>query len=194
MSLRWRVSLANSALSMLSPKLLPFLYERNSAAATQGTLDGVPVVSDMPAITAEAKSLGAFSWDKEQTGCKMVVYQGVTGNADIRLKDGTLSIQKIDPKEGGAVDITFDFAVSDLDAETMGELAVLKNHEVDIELTAPDIISQQQDLAKDEELTPEKVFIGSEKTPLEAKVKVKRPVKPAGKVHLVSPNRGKAKA
>lgn len=168
MSLRWKVTLPNrEVLPMLDATLLPFLYEKNSAAQTQGTLDGVPVVSDMPQLTAAARKLGSLPWKDEQTGCKLIVYQGVTGDRDIRLKDGTRAIQKLEPREGGTVDVTFDFDVSDLDAETMGDLAVLKNHEPDIELTAPEIVSQAQIDEEDdageqqEELTPEKALAGA---------------------------------
>jgi hypothetical protein len=143
-SLRWKVTLANDKLKMLDPTLLPFLYQKSSAAKAQGTLDGVPVVSDMPQLTEAARRAGSLGWKDEQTGCKLNVYQGVTGDRNIQLTDGTRTIQKIDPKEGGTVDVTFDYDAADLDAETMGDLAVLKNHELDIELTVPEILQPRQ--------------------------------------------------
>lgn len=160
-SLRFKATLANEKLNMLDRSLLPFLYQKNSAAKTQGQLDGIPVVSDMPQLTEAAKRMGSIDWDGEQSGCKLTVYQGVTGDMNITLVDGTASIQKVVPKEGGTIDVTFDYDVGDLDAETMGELAVLKNHEPDIELTVPEVLQQrprQADVEDEEQLTPEKAL------------------------------------
>lgn len=162
-SLRFRITFSNDKLHMLDASLLPFLYEKNSAAQTQGALDGIPVVSDMPQLTPAARRLGTFGWEDEQTGCSLLVYRGVTGDMDVKLRDGTRTIKTVSPKEGGTVDIVFDFRATDLDAETMGELAVLKNHEPDIELTAPEIVSRQPDLQEEEQeqeeqVTPEKAL------------------------------------
>ena len=143
-SLRFKVTSANDILNQLDPKLRPFLYEKNSAAQTQGALDGVPVVSDLPALTQAAQKIGALGWDDEQTGCKLHIYQGATGHGDIKLKDGTVDKVKIEPHDGGTVDVFFDFYAADLDAETMGEIAVLHQHEMDIELTAPELVSKKQ--------------------------------------------------
>lgn len=150
-SLRFKVTAANDILNKFDASLRPFLFEKNSAAQTQGALDGIPVVSDLPQLTDAAKRIGPISWDEEQTGCSLVVYQGASGAGDIKLKDGTVDKVKIDPKDGGTVEVSFDFYAADLDAETMGELAVLHQHEMDIELTAPEIISaKQQTLGEDE--------------------------------------------
>jgi hypothetical protein len=166
-ALTFKTTLANDKLALLDVSLLGFLYEKNSAAQTQGTLDGVPVVSSMPSLTAAAKALGALSWDGEQTGCKLVIYQGATGAADIHLKDGEVDKVKLDPKEGGAVDFTWRFYTAAVDAETLGELGVLKSHEVDVELTLPEALQQQIDSKKDgakkgAAKTPEQAFTETE--------------------------------
>lgn len=146
------VPLPNSKLAMLNPTLQPFLYENNVGKSnTTATLDGVEVVSDTPNLTEAAQALGALSWDYEQTGCTLVIYSGATGHGNITLRDGTVRKMKIDPKEGGTVDHTFQFYSADVDAEVIGELAILKSLERDIELTAPEIISQQQQLGEDED-------------------------------------------
>lgn len=145
-ALAFKVTLANSALAMLDKTLLTFLYAKgNSGAAAQATLDGVEVVSDFPSLTKAAVMLGDLSPKEgnEQTGCKLHIHVGATGHADIKLQDGTVTVKKISPKEGGAVDFHVVFYTSDVDAETMGELGVLKSHDLDIELTAPEIISKQ---------------------------------------------------
>lgn len=167
-SLRFLVTLPNTALNMLSPTLREFLYERGSSGSSvQGTLEGVAPITDMPALTPAAVKLGAFSWREEQTGCVLVVHQGVTGDMTIKLRDGTRSIQKVAPKEGGTVDVTFDYDATDLDADTMGHLAVLKNHEPDIELTAPKIMRQAK-LEQAKENGPQEKPAGDPVTPEKA--------------------------
>ncbi len=140
-ALTFEVTLPNGDLDMLDKGLLPFLYEKGASSAQQ-TLDGVAVVSDMPSLTRAASRVGTLSWDDEQTGSGLVIYQGVSGDGDINLQDGIVTIKKIEPHEGGAWDATVLYYTEDLNAETLGELAVLKSHELDIELTAPDVAAQ----------------------------------------------------
>lgn len=147
-----KVSLPNGKLSMLDATLRDFLYENNTPAA-QAVLDGVDVVSDKPNLTPAAMALGALHWEYKQTGCTLIIYSGVSGHGDIRLKDGEVRKLKLDAKEGGTVDHYFQFYTADVDAETIGELGILKSLERDIEMTAPEIISQQQSV--EEEETPE---------------------------------------
>lgn len=146
-ALSFKVTLANSALAMLDKALLTFLYAKgNSGAAAQATLDGVEVVSEFPSLTPAAVMLGDLSPKEgnEQTGCKLHIHVGATGHADIKLVDGTATVKKISPKEGGAVDFLVVFYTSDVDAEVLGELGVLKSHDLDIELAAPELISAQK--------------------------------------------------
>lgn len=168
-ALMFKTTRPNAALNMLDKSLLGFLFQRGSPGGQkQSTLDGVEVVSDMPALTPAAMKLGVLPWDEEQTGSKLSIYQGVTGDHDINLKDGTVEIKKIDPKEGGGVDLTFRFYTTAVDAEVMGELGVLKSHELDIELTAAQVVKQaklEDDKPKGgkkaDELTPEKALAKS---------------------------------
>jgi hypothetical protein len=159
-----KVSLPNSRLAMLSPTLRDFLYENDTGKTNaQSALDGIEVVSDKPNLTAEASALGALHWEYEQTGCTLRIYNGVSGHGDIKLADGTVRKLKIDPKEGGTVDHYFQFYTADVDAETIGELGILKSLERDIELTAPEIISQQADIEDEQEgkRTPEGALAGA---------------------------------
>lgn len=157
-ALTFKATLANSALNMISKTLLGFLYAKGSAGAkAQGTLEGVEVISEMPALTPEAENIGSIPWAPEQTGCRLAIYVGATGHGDIRLKDGTVQIKKITPKEGGAVEFVISFYTADVDAETLGDLGVLKSHELDIELQAPELISAKQadiESGSDKKVTP----------------------------------------
>lgn len=138
-----KVPMANTSMNMLDKTLRTFFFGKPASAAkeVQATLDGIASVSDLPALTEAAKWLGAQNWDEEQTGCTLVIHLGVS---KIVLHDGTLQKLRFECKEGGAVEWRFVFYTADVDAETIGELGVLKNHDLDIELTAPELISAKQ--------------------------------------------------
>jgi len=153
-ALTFKVPLANTSMDMLGKSLRAFFFEKASSAAkeVQATLDGIAPVSDLPALTEAAKWLGAQNWDEEQTGCMLVIHLGVS---KIVLHDGTLQKLRFECKEGGAVEWRFMFYTADVDAETIGELGVLKNHDLDIELTAPELISAKQgSIEAGEKVTP----------------------------------------
>lgn len=149
----------NATLAMLDPNLRAFLFKKASTdAAKQATLDGVEVVSDLPSLTPLALALGALHWEGEQTGSTLVIYQGVTGDQDIKLGDCTARKVKIDPKEGGAVEWTLQVYTSDVDQDTIGALGVLKSLERDIELTPAVVADKQTSLDDANKDTPEKAL------------------------------------
>lgn len=160
--LHLKVTQSNHTLKMLDKNLLGFLYQKGQSAATQATLDGVPVVSDHPSLSPIAVALGALNWDGEQTGSTLKIYQGVTGDQDIALADCTVRKVKIDPKEGGAVDFHLQVWTSDVDQEVIGALGVLKSLDRDIELVAAEPVNAKQraidDGAGDKQLTPAKAL------------------------------------
>jgi hypothetical protein len=156
-TLRFKVTAANDVLNKFDKTLRAFLFEKGSNAATQGTLDGVPPVSDLPQLTDAAKHIGDLDWNGEQTGCRLTVHQAVS---KIVLKDCTVDKVKLCAHEGGAVDVLFNVYASDLNAETLGELAVLHQHELDIELElpAPLQVQKQVDEPQADADTPEKAL------------------------------------
>jgi hypothetical protein len=150
----FKTSLPNSSLNMLGPTVLPFLYE--NTGKNTGQLEGIQVVSNLPNLTPAAAMLGALDWDYEQTGCKLTIYQGASGHADIKLKDGEVRKIKTVQNEGGTVDWFWQFYTADVDEDTLGALGVLKSLERDLEVTAPEMISKKQPQLLDEQepLTP----------------------------------------
>jgi len=158
--LHLKITQANHTLKMLDKNLLGFLYQKGQSNATQAILDGVPVVSDHPSLSAIAVALGALNWDGEQTGSRLKIYQGVTGEMDIELADCTVRKVKIDPKEGGAVDFHLQVWTTDVDQEVIGALGVLKSLDRDVELMAAEPVKQRQidDGASDKQLTPAKAL------------------------------------
>ena len=136
--LHFKAPMPNSCLAMFSKALLTFLYKKVDKSATQQqVLEGVPVVSEYAQKTDDANAIGAVNWDKEQTGCVLHVHHGISNVPVMKLRDGLVDKVKLDPLEGGTVDVYFHFFTTDVDAETLGELAVLKSHELEIELELP---------------------------------------------------------
>lgn len=145
-------------LPKLHKSLLSFYFDKGGKPASQGALDGVPPVSNVPSLTEPAMRLGRQSWDDEQTGSKLTIHQAVS---KIVLRDCTVRKLDWENKEGGGVKYRFHVYTADVDEETLGALAVLKSHELDIELEAPEAHAQKE--VTDPE-TPEEAFIkGSKK-------------------------------
>lgn len=151
-----KATLANSTLAMLDASLQSFLFEKGMPAdSSQQVLDGIPVVSDMPKLTDAAVALGALTWGGEQTGATIKIYQGVTGDEDITLRDCTVRKVKFEPIEGGAVEWKFEAYTSDVDEHTIGALGVLKSLTRDIELTPAQPVDDQRDIEDDDGDAPE---------------------------------------
>lgn len=154
-----KATLGNDTLRMLDTSLLHFLFERGlPAASQQQVLDGIPALSDMPQLTQAAKALGALTWDGDQTGATLRIYQGVTGDQDITLRDVTVRKVKIEPVEGGAVEWKFDCYTAEVDEHTIGALCVLKSLARDIELTAAQPVGDGQTPLDVDPFTPEDAF------------------------------------
>lgn len=169
-----KVPLPNSCLAMFDANALAFLYQKEGPnGAKQKTLDGIQVVSEFSQLTDAAVALGALNWDGEQTGCTLHIHLGIDDRPKIVLRDGTTNKYKTVCHQGGTVDVYLRFYTTDVDAEVLGELGVLKNHDLDIELTVPDAISsKQKDLVTDNQdkapagtpLSPEAAFAKAAKT------------------------------
>lgn len=206
----------NTFLNVIDPTgaLRALYYEKNGQGAkTQQQLEGIEVITDLPQLTQLASSIGAvINAEYEQTGCTLIVHRGTARQESaIKLTSGTTSKLKIVCHDGGTCDVSFRHYVSDVDEETMGAIAVMKKHDIEFELTMPEVLTNQQELPDDDENTPEKALAKAsgasdpawpfpenefkqadqKETPLDAKVKVTRPAKPKGKVHQLDAKRGK---
>lgn len=169
-AIRVKYRAPSTVLDMFDGSLRGFLFKKPSAPAKQQAIEGVSPVSE---LTEAALALGAFNWGYEQTGCTFVIYRGVTGDKDVQLKDCTVKKVKITPHEGDAVDIEATVHAADLDEETMGAIAVLKQHEVEVELTLPEPLQKSIDAGEDDK--PK----GQVMTPLSAMQKGKPASAPA---------------
>lgn len=154
--IRLLIKAPNSSLDMLDKKARAWLYEKGNVKQNQ--LEAVEVVSDTPSLSNIAIMVGDLNWAGEQTGCKLTIHQGVTGDQTIRLKDGIVNKVKTSHKEGGTIEWTLDYYTTDVDAETYGALCMLIKREVDIELEASEVFENQKTIDEANKETPEKAL------------------------------------
>lgn len=146
--LAFQIDAANSILSAFDGHLLNALYHRSEASAGDGgqqSLDGVEEVASLPNL--RFPSMGPIKWGKELAGYTLTIDHGLGGASEIQLVDCKVNEFKIEPKEGGTVQVRFRVqCATHLTERTMGKLALLAQNEVPITLIAPATAEQQQDL------------------------------------------------
>jgi hypothetical protein len=152
--LSFDAAVSNDVLSYFDNRLLGFLFTKNGGeakGATQGSLDGVPVVSDTPNLTRIGEKVGALHWDDELTGYTLTIDHGMGGKSNPVLEDCTVSNFRLIPREGGTVNVRFDAESNHVSEKVFGKLATLKTREIKVTLTAPDVV---QDDIEDGDAVP----------------------------------------
>lgn len=144
-NIRVLVTVANTVLEMFDPSLRTFLYEKNGQAAkVQKQLDGVEVITDLPQLRQAGVKLGALHWNEEVTGAKLIIDRGLGGRSNMVVEDCTLSDFKLVPKDGGTTQVFFTLKSTDVDRDSLGDLSMLHQHDVQIEVEAPAPSGMQQ--------------------------------------------------
>jgi hypothetical protein len=176
--LRISFDAANSVLDMFDGWLLFVLYHKADAPAQpdpQQALDGVEVVSDTPNLRIPFLA-SPLKWGREYTGYTLVIDYGIGGKSNVVLGDCAVNNVQFSPKEGGTVTVTMRLQCSKgLNEKVLGKLALLVQHDVHIQLEAPevDVGAPPIDGAKDGGPWPfgdkgEKNAPATEKTPEQA--------------------------
>ena len=146
--LKFQLDAANTILSHLDGALLSSLYHKSEAGGQGGqqSLDGVDEAVNLPNL--RFPFMGTIKWAKEYAGYTLTIEHGLGGASDIQLLDCKVNDFRINPKEGGTVEISFRVQCStNLTEKTMGKLALLVQHEVPIKLEAPEAKQDgQQDI------------------------------------------------
>jgi len=145
-ALSFSMLLSNDALSYFDGSLKSFLYGKQangSAESQQGGLDAVEPVSDMPNLTKAGMKLGKLHWGQEYTGYELTIEHGMGGKSDLQIADSTLSKFVFIPKEGGSFELQFLLESQDVPEKVFGKLATMKNTEVSILLTPPEVVQEQ---------------------------------------------------
>lgn len=142
--IRVMATVANNVLEMFDPSLRTFLYEKNGQGAkVQKQLEGIEVITDLPQLRQAGVRLGALHWKDEMTGCVFSIDHGLGGPSNIKLRDCKVDNFKLVPKDGGTTQVFFTLFSTDVDRESSGDLNMLHQHEVEIELTAPAVVAQK---------------------------------------------------
>jgi hypothetical protein len=145
-ALSFALELSNNELAHFDGSLKSFLYTKSAASSSgQQGLDGVESVSDMPNLTKAGIKVGKFHWNEDLYGYALVIDHGIGGKSNLDISDCIVSKFKIEPKEGGTILVDFLIESQDVPEKTFGKLATLKNLEVKIALTAPEV--KQESLA-----------------------------------------------
>lgn len=135
-------------LAKFGTRWLPFAYKKPSAPAKQQPIEGVAPRMELTeeAVLSPTHTLRTY----EQTGVNFIVYRGVS---KIDLKDCKVTKVKLTFLEDEVVDVEWKVNTGVLDEETLGSLAALKQHELDVEQLLPEVL--KEDLAgKVDEQTP----------------------------------------
>lgn len=127
-------------------KLREALYFRSETTEAQGEIDGV----DQVLPNKRFAQLQPLAWDLELTGCKVVVDYGLGDDvSNVELCDCKVNQFRIDPKEGGTVELTFRVQTSNLPTGALDKLSTKLGHETQIVLTRPEVKPEPQQQAID---------------------------------------------
>ena len=144
-ALTFSMELSNNALTYFDGSLKSFLYTKSaasSAAPAQQGLEGVEEVSDLPNLTRSGIKMGKFHWNEDLTGYTLVIDHGMGGKSNLEIGDAMVSNFRIEPKEGGTIIVGFLLESQDVPEKVFGKLATLKNREVQITLSAPEVTQE----------------------------------------------------
>ena len=139
---------ANDVLIGFDGVLRGMLFMRDARSNTserQGTLDGVPPVSDLTQLTPVGSHIKSLKWHDELTGYRLRIDHGTGGPSDIIIDDCVIDNFRLQPQEGGTVLVKFDLESANISERTFGKLAKLKSVDVQITLLGPDVTQSSLD-------------------------------------------------
>lgn len=150
------VEMRNDALSLFDGHLLNAFYTKHGSPQpnSQGKLEGVEAVSDLPNLTVIGQNVGTLDWHQKLTGYTLALRYGIGRKESAIESDGCEVLHlRVTPKEGGTIDVRFSVEAPNVGARHWGNLATLKSREVDLALLAPDP-SSQRDVEEDADAAP----------------------------------------
>jgi hypothetical protein len=148
-TLRVKHTSDSTVLNMFGERWRVFAYKKPSAPAKQDAVPGVSAVMELTEEAAQAPVHDLTNY--EQTGCTFILHLGVT---KVKLTDCKMDKVQLKFNEKEVVDVTFNLGTGRLDEETLGKLAALKQHEVDVELLLPEVLQQTVEGTQLDDLTP----------------------------------------
>lgn len=144
--LSFTIDAPNTVLSSFDKHLLSSIYfkSENGPVGGQGTLEGVEELAALPNL--RFPNMGPLKWGKDLTGYTLTIDHGLGGKSELVLVDCKVNEFKLQPKEGGTVEVKFRVQCStSLNEKTLGKLSLLIQHEIPIKLAAPEASDKQAD-------------------------------------------------
>jgi len=132
--LKIKVDLGNDCLAMFHPTLKNFLYHLDASPdaqdlAQQGerTEPNLRIGNLVPPLRLSDEIVGA----------EVTIHWGSSAKSDIIFPLANINNFKLEPKEGGTVEITFRAQVSRIEEKHAGKLATMIGGEVEISIVPP---------------------------------------------------------
>lgn len=144
--LSFTIDAPNTVLSSFDKHLLSSIYfkSENGPVGGQGTLEGVEELAALPNL--RFPNMGPLKWGKDLTGYTLTIDHGLGGKSELVLADCKVNEFRLNPKEGGTVEVKFRVQCStSLNEKTLGKLSLLIQHEIPIKLAAPEASDKQVD-------------------------------------------------
>jgi hypothetical protein len=126
----------NTILSYFDGFLLSSLYYCSAASSGQKVIDGVDQV--LPNLRFPKLKL-PLKWEEDLTGYTLTIDLGLGGKSNLELSSCAVNGFEIEPKEGGTVQVGFRVQAVRLSEKDIGKLATLVQHDLQIQLTPPDV-------------------------------------------------------
>lgn len=140
------VDCSNDILDKFHAELKEALYfKAHEEDLQQGELDGIKPVTDLPNLRFP-KLDGLLKWDYSGCGYRLDIDYGLGGASNLEMFGCGINNIGIACKEGGTVEVSFRCQISDVTESTIGKLATLCQHEVQIILTPPTVVDVAQAL------------------------------------------------
>lgn len=130
-----RVTGQNTLLDLLSPELRPMLYKAADGSQAQEGLPGVDAVSDTPALRSMVLDM-PVKLSTQIVGRNLEIDYGTGGKSNVKLSTVSVNEFKVEALDGGSINLDFRIQASGLDEKTLGKLATLIRHDVQLTLTA----------------------------------------------------------
>ena len=135
--LKIKVQLGNDVLAMFHPTLKSMLYYFDKAKAEDDDLAEQAKQGEAGyAPHIRFQQLPGISWEDEMVGAKVTIHAGIDQKSDIVLDPCDVNNFKLEPQEGGTVQITFRVQAHP-DEKQFGKLSFLIGTNTNITIDPP---------------------------------------------------------
>lgn len=134
-SLGLRITAPNTLLDVLSPGLMAQLYKPvEEGAPGQQQIEGTEITA-MPLL--RTRFIEKLQLKGELVGWSITIDYGIDDTSAITMSECKVDKFRVEPHEGGSVDLFLRVGTSDLDEDSAGRLMMLLGSEITVTLQAP---------------------------------------------------------